>query len=242
MKVFINDTPIKAKLWIFDKDGTLVSLDGWARIMDKRLKLIKQKYGDHAMEMVKPVLGFKGGKFDIKHILYTTRDETSRECAKILKRPQSEILSIFKEADKILNHGVFTPIKGAKRVLSMLYKSFNVVILTNDLEKRTSKILNDMDIPYHQVVGADTFGYHKPDPRLVFEIMKVFGIKNIKDVVIVGDSGHDIETGRKAGAISIGVLSGVEDKDGLKDADFIIGSVNDIKIKEVINESAKKYF
>lgn len=232
MKVYIDGTEIKANLWIFDKDGTLISLSGWEKIMEKRLKIIQNRYGDEARKKVEIVLGFKEGRFDIKQILYTTREETSRECAKVLKRPQKEILGIFKEADTLLDKGVFTPIKGAKNLLSLLYKHRKVAILTNDLEKRTVKILKDLGIQFHRVFGADTFSFHKPDPRLVFEIMRQFSIENPKDVVIVGDSSHDIETAKKSGAISVGVLSGVEDKNGLKDADFIIKSVNDIKIKE----------
>ncbi len=233
MRVLIGNKEIHAKLWIFDKDGTLVSLNGWAKIMEKRLNLIKERYGDTASDAVKHVLGFKNGKFDIKHILYTTREETSGECAKILKKPQKEILEIFKEADQLLQNGVFFPVKGAKKIVSLLYHKHKIAILTNDLEKRTAFILQKMGIPYHLVVGSDTFPFHKPDPRLVFEIMNRLGVKDTKEVVVVGDSQHDIETARKARVLSVGVLSGVEDKEGLKDADFIINSVNDIEIKEV---------
>ena len=233
MRIFVKNKEIHAKLWIFDKDGTLVSLDGWGKIMEERLNLIKKRYGDAAADAVKHVLGFKNGTFDIKHILYTTREETSRECARILKKPQDEILKIFKEADRLLENGVFSPIEGAKKVVSLLYRKSKVAILTNDLEKRTSLILKRMGIPYHIVIGSDTYPFYKPDPRLVFEIMNRLGIKDPKEVVVVGDSQHDMETAHRAGTLSIGVLSGIEDKKGLEGADFIINSINDIEIKEV---------
>ncbi len=233
MRIFVQNTEITARLWIFDKDGTLISLDGWRKIMEKRIKIIEEKYGHSAAEIVKPVLGFKNGRFNIKDILYTTRDETSRECARLLKRPQEEILELFKLADNVLKDNVFAPIQGAKRVTSALFKKNKVAVLTNDLEKRTVTILNSLDIPFHRVVGSDTFPFYKPDPRLVFEIMREFGIEDPKMVVVVGDSKHDIDTAKRAGAMSIGVLSGVEDEEGLKEADFIINSINDIEIKEV---------
>ncbi len=232
MKVFVNNTELAADLWIFDKDGTLVNLDGWGKIMEERLRLIEHRYGKEARKKVEPVLGYKDGNFDIKHILYTTRQETSEECSKILGIDKNEILELFKEADSILNDGIFRPIPGTHEVLSSLMSISTVIILTNDLEKRTERILRELNIPYHRVIGSDTYPYYKPDPRLLTTIMKEYNINDPQRIVVVGDSTHDIELAKSKGAIGIGVLSGVETKEGLRKADFIIESIADIKIKE----------
>ena len=232
MRVFVHNREIRADLWIFDKDGTLVDLTGWAKIMEERLKIIEKKYGKNARKKVEPVLGFKDNRFDIKHILYTTRQETSKECSRILGIDQEKILDLFKEADRILEDDIFSPIPGAHTLLSALVSNHMVIVLTNDLEKRTEKILKRLAIPYHRVIGSDTYPYYKPDPRLITTIMNEYSIDDPRKIVIVGDSGHDIELAKSVGAISIGVLSGVETREGLKSADFIINSIAEIKIKE----------
>lgn len=233
MRTIIENKELNIELWIFDKDGTLITLSGWSKIMEKRLDLIKRTYGPTAAEEVKPILGFKGNKFNLKDILYTTRDETSKACAKILKIPQEEILRLFSIADNVIKEGIFEPTQGAKTLTTTLFKQSKIAILTNDLEERTHFILRQVSIPFHLIVGADTFSFSKPDGRLVYEIMKKFNVLDPEKVVVVGDSRHDIETAKQAGVISIGVLTGVEDKEGLKDADYIINNLEEIRIKEV---------
>ncbi len=232
MKVFINNKQIDAKIWIFDKDGTLVLLDGWGKIMKKRLELIENRYGKEARERTEPILGYRNGKFDIKYILYTTRQETSTECAKALGTDVKEVLALFEEADKLLKDNVFKPVNGAKDLLAQLIKGRRVIILTNDLEERTRRILNNFQIPFHRVIGSDTYPYHKPDPRLISAILEEEGLSTPQKVVVIGDSRHEIELAKNSGAISVGVLTGLEDEEGLKDADFILKSINEIHIKE----------
>lgn len=65
----------------------------------------------------------------------------------------------------------------------------------------------------------------KPDPHCVLEIMKKENIgKN--QVLYVGDTGVDMETGKNAGVFTIGVLWGFRDEDELQKhgADAIIDS------------------
>ncbi len=232
MKAFIHNKEIEVDLWIFDKDGTLVDLKGWEKIMEERLRLIEERYGKKARKIVEPVLGYKNGNFDIKHILYTTRQETSMECSRLLGKPQEEILKVFKEADKVLENGIFNAISGAASLLRDLSLATFVIVLTNDLQKRSEKILNDLNIPYHRVIGSDTYPYYKPDPRLLFHIMQEYNIKNPRKIAVVGDSIHDVELAKKAGAISIAVLSGVGTREELANSDFIIHGITEIKIKK----------
>ena len=63
----------------------------------------------------------------------------------------------------------------------------------------------------------------KPSPEGVFEILKALEV-SIEDVVYVGDTNTDMQTGKSAGAFTVGVLWGFRDRQELEEnhADTII--------------------
>jgi beta-phosphoglucomutase-like phosphatase (HAD superfamily) len=52
---------------------------------------------------------------------------------------------------------------------------------------------------------------HKPEPDIVLEAAKRLGVKP-KQCVVVGDSPVDVESGKRAGAFTIAVLSNTYDR------------------------------
>ncbi|MHA1698957.1 MAG: HAD family hydrolase [Promethearchaeota archaeon] len=79
-------------------------------------------------------------------------------------------------------------------------------------------------------VVQDDVRYMKPDPEGVFKIKQRLGIEDQERIVIVGDMTHDIHTGSAIGAVTVGVLTGVESKEELEKAGahLILDSVKDI--------------
>lgn len=70
----------------------------------------------------------------------------------------------------------------------------------------------------------------KPDPAVVFEIMKTAGITRPEQVLYVGDSGVDMETARRAGVESVGVTWGFVEERVLADyhPDHIVHEAQEI--------------
>ena len=71
--------------------------------------------------------------------------------------------------------------------------------------------------------GVKDDGITKPDPTGVYEIMNALKV-NKEDILYVGDTGTDMETGRNAGVFTVGVSWGFRTKEELSEngADVII--------------------
>jgi len=70
----------------------------------------------------------------------------------------------------------------------------------------------------------------KPDPEGLILIKRHLGISNPRHLVMVGDMHHDVQAGRAAGGITIGVKTGVCTEAELQaaGATMVLDSVNDI--------------
>lgn len=79
------------------------------------------------------------------------------------------------------------------------------------------------------VVTADDVTRHKPDPYPVLRAAELLGISAAK-CAYVGDSPHDVEAGRAAGALTVAITWGVSDAARLKAAgpDFMIDHIADL--------------
>ena len=69
----------------------------------------------------------------------------------------------------------------------------------------------------------------KPDPTAVFEVMEMLGA-GAEDCIYVGDTGVDMQTGRNAGLLTVGVLWGFREKDELIEngADHVIAKAEEL--------------
>lgn len=80
------------------------------------------------------------------------------------------------------------------------------------------------------VTSAAAAGAGRPDPAMVLDAMKHFGLTEPGVVVKVGDTVADVEEGKNAGAWTVSVLTGTQGRDALAAAgpDFILPSVADL--------------
>ena len=80
------------------------------------------------------------------------------------------------------------------------------------------------------IVGCDTCVNHKPHPEPVERALALLGVP-ADSALFVGDSPHDVESGRAAGVMTVGVAWGAFSADELKraGADVVIDRVEDLR-------------
>ncbi|MGL4294945.1 MAG: HAD-IA family hydrolase [Aestuariivirga sp.] len=102
------------------------------------------------------------------------------------------------------------PFPGTVALLDRL-KAENIAmgVCTNKLEGLSLRLLEELDLLkyFGSVVGPDTIGIAKPDPRPFHESVARLGRKNPR-AIMIGDSETDILTARNAGVPVIGVPFG----------------------------------
>jgi len=102
------------------------------------------------------------------------------------------------------------PFPGVVRLLERLKsEGFGIGVCTNKLEGLSVQLLDALDLSRHfgSVVGPDTLGVAKPDPRPFREAVSRLGLVAPR-AIMVGDSETDVLTARNAGVPVIGVPFG----------------------------------
>ncbi len=104
-------------------------------------------------------------------------------------------------------------------------------ILSNKPENFIEQILDGLNFrsPFLSVVGGDTFATRKPDPEGLQHIMRTLDVAR-EEVVLVGDSDVDMETGKRAGVATIGVTFGFCDPQSNSQfpPDFLIDDLSEL--------------
>jgi phosphoglycolate phosphatase len=106
--------------------------------------------------------------------------------------------------------GSSLPFPGAVALLDRLKaEGISMGVCTNKLEGLSLRLLEELDLLkyFGSVVGPDTVGIAKPDPRPFHESVARLGGKNPR-AIMIGDSETDILTARNAGVPVIGVPFG----------------------------------
>ena len=103
------------------------------------------------------------------------------------------------------------PVPGLFRALEALGQGRILGVVTNDSQKhRRARILQHMTITHHFdfIAGYDSGFGAKPAPGQLLGFCKATGAQ-AQATAMVGDSRHDLEAGRAAGMVTIGVLTGL---------------------------------
>lgn len=80
-------------------------------------------------------------------------------------------------------------------------------------------------------ISSEEVKIGRPYPYMIHKLMERNNIKNSKEVIKFGDTQNDVLEGLNANCFaSVGVLSGAESRNQLKNADFVVNSVMDIKL------------
>lgn len=190
--------------WLFDMDGVLVdSKEAWYRSFDET--------GDITREEFEQRFWGRDMKKNVEE-LGTTRKEF---CETLFPRHADAIEPVPEAAD------VLSALEGKK------------ALITNTTSRCTSEILEKLGLAGYldMIVTSDEVEEGKPDPSIVEKAMAGLGAEPA-DTVVIGDSPHDIEAGRAAGCMTIGI--GVE-------GDYTAGGLRDIlRIAREIEEERKE--
>ncbi len=194
----------KHKIVIFDLDGTLInSLPDISAAGNKML----QKYGkaSHTVEEYKYFVG-NGSKRLVERIL-----------PDFSKEKQAEALDIYKEFyqnNLVVNTTAYPGISETLKTLKE--HGIRIAVCTNKHFSAVNEILSKVfpDIEFDAVAGERPGIPKKPDPTNVNNILQEMGIDK-SEAVYVGDSDVDMETGCRAGVMTVGVLWGYRPLDNM---------------------------
>ena len=99
-----------------------------------------------------------------------------------------------------------------------------------DWMAQKAMVLVGLDRLIPTIVGCDSCVNHKPHPEPVERALALLGAAP-RDAIFVGDSPHDVESGRAAGVATVGVAWGAFTRDELErsGADVVIDRVEDLR-------------
>jgi phosphoglycolate phosphatase len=209
------------KLIIFDLDGTLLNtISDLAHSTNHALE--KNGFPAHPIEAYKYFVG--NGINKLFERALPEGEKTEENITKIRK-------SFLPYYD---NHNTkYTePYEGVPELLHILKsKGLKMAVASNKYQQATEKLINKYfpEISFTSVLGQREGIPAKPDPSVVFEILKIAGIPTA-ETLYVGDSGVDMKTAINSGVTSIGVTWGFRPRSELETngAVYIADSTTDI--------------
>ena len=111
------------------------------------------------------------------------------------------------------------PITGAEETVRLLrtrgLKLATITGFYRDLRDSILLRLGWRDL-FDAHVSSDDVAHGRPAPDLIFRAMQSTGVNNARDVLVVGDTPLDLQAATNAGAIAVGVLTGVHPKERLE--------------------------
>ena len=106
-------------------------------------------------------------------------------------------------------------------------------ILSNKPVALIEKILKALNFLQHfdSILGGDSLEVQKPDPKGLQLLISKLNCP-AKQVLMIGDSSIDIETGKQAGVLTCGVTYGLGNLDVLRDSkpDYLIDNLSQLKL------------
>ena len=187
------------KLIIFDLDGTLINT-----IADlgtcTNYALEKLGYPTHDIESYK----FRVGN-GINNLFRRSLPEGEKTDENVL-RVRREFIPYYNAHNTDLSR----PYPGMVELLEALQtEGILLAVASNKYQEATTKIIGELypSIRFSAVLGQREGINIKPDPQIVFDILQATGVDKA-DVLYVGDSGVDMQTGLNAGVETCGVTWG----------------------------------
>ena len=216
---------VMKKLIIFDLDGTL--LDTIADLgKSTNYALDKLGYPTHSIEQYRFMVGNGINKLFERALPEKEKNEEN-------------VLRIRKEFIPYYNaHNVdeSQPYEGIPELLSYMQElGLQIGVASNKYQVATEKLIAHYfsNIKFTAVFGQREGIGVKPDPTIVFDILKLANVTK-DEAFYVGDSGVDMQTAINAGVTSCGVTWGFRPRAELESfhPDYIVSSTE--KIAEII--------
>ncbi len=196
------------ELIIFDLDGTLLNtLDDLA--VSTNYALRKHGYPEHELNAYRYFVGN-----GITKLIERALPEEARQ-ADIVLGIRKEFIAYYQQHKTDLSR----PYPGIPELLTQLQRqNICLAVASNKYQQGTTELISHFFEKklFSVVLGQRENIPVKPDPAIVFEILKQTGIKK-SAALYVGDSGVDMQTARNSGLTSIGVTWGFRPRQELEE-------------------------
>ena len=187
------------KLVIFDLDGTLINtIADLATSTNHALQQLG--YPTHDIESYK----FRVGN-GINNLFRRALPEGEKTDENVL-RVRREFIPFYNAHNTDLSR----PYPGMTELLEDLQaQGVLLAVASNKYQEATTKIIHELlqSIRFSAVLGQREGINIKPDPQIVYDILAITGVSK-HDILYVGDSGVDMQTGSNAGVETCGVTWG----------------------------------
>lgn len=195
------------RLVIFDLDGTLV--DTIADLAGAtNYALVQLGLPTHSVQAIRSFVGN-----GINKLLERSLPESERTEAGVM-RIREHFIPYYNEHNADLSQ----PYPGIVSLLNELQsRGVLLAVASNKYQAATEKIIAHYfpEIDFVRVYGQRTDVPIKPNPAVVLEIMGHAGVER-NEVLYVGDSGVDMQTGINAGVDTVGVSWGFRSRSELE--------------------------
>lgn len=196
---------------VFDKDGTLFDFEGtwksWTATVLRRLT-----ESEPAARHLGSAVGFDLAKmrFDPDSIVIAGTPQEVAEALLPHLAGQThasliELLNEEAEAAPLVETVPLQPFLAGLRA-----EGYRLGMVTNDAEAPAAAHLRSVGVleMFDFIAGFDSGFGAKPDPGPLRAFVQSTGVSP-QNIVMVGDSTHDLLAGRRAGAVCVGVLTGL---------------------------------
>jgi len=218
---------------LFDKDGTLISFERtWGPTIAAVIVALAK--GDPA-KLAAQALALE---FSLEDQIFlptspiiagSTKHYGPLWAAALGRSDHAELKIEIDELTAVESLRSLTPIGEPKGIVLELKRlGLSTGVGTNDSEASARRqisalgLLDQMDF----VAGYDSGFGSKPDPGMIHAFARALGC-DVGSVAMIGDTLHDMEAARAAGAVAIAVLSGPASREGLeKLADHVIDDIS----------------
>ena len=204
----MSPTSKDLRLVIFDMAGTTVDdkIDGTPLV----LKSYNDAFREHGIEVPMDTLNEHRG-IDKRTVIEKFGGEKANEIYSFFTRVLLENISNVKE------------IIGAHETFSFLKKhGISVALNTGFPEEVAKGIIDHLSWQQSGLIDSwicsEMVGKSRPNPAMIKTLMLFFQIDFPLSVIKVDDTASGIEEGLNAGVITLGVLTGTQSKDRLRDA------------------------
>lgn len=238
---------MKIKGILFDKDGTLIDFFSlWveaARKVIPEFILRNHLEADQQLDrLLYEAIGMKGDRIDPDGgLAYKSYREIAEDLRMALETRKIEMTGNFIEQqikELFLKNtqgkdANIVPITELPSLFEELKKKdLYIGMATADTRQSAEQCMNQLGVlEYLDYIGGDDGKRRpKPYPDMLFDFAEQSGILP-QEVLVAGDTRNDMVFAEKAGATSVGVLSGVScEKDLIAFADYILPSVKEIPV------------
>jgi len=200
---------VRIDLIIFDLDGTLIdSLGDLADSMNATLA--SMGFPTHPQEPYRRFVGDGMVTFARRALPADAVEEVTVDEA--VRRMRQEYARRWTDTTR--------PYPGVSELLAGLEKrGLKTVVLSNKPDSATRELVKALlgGHRFQRVLGARPEVPLKPDPTAALEICRALGVLPPM-TLFLGDTDIDVETGRRAGMVTVGVTWGFRDADELRDA------------------------